>query len=115
MQRWSGAWSGPWIDLSAVPALVTAPTVRLQGWVEPGTGRIEVGRLGEDTAVATATVAPSGDFEVEVPLRPGLQRLWVRTDEGVRGWVGTSLQLDSVAPGQPPVPVGGLLDIVRLR
>ncbi len=114
-QRWAGAWAGPWTDPSALPAIVEAPTVRLSGQVEPGTGQVEVGRLGEETPLATADVAASGDFEIEVPLEVGLQRLWLRTDEGVRSWVGSSLELATVTPGQPPVPVGALLDVVRLR
>ncbi len=109
------AWLGPAVDPREVPPFLESEEVLLRGRATPGSGRVQVGLRGSEAPLAEALVGADGAFEVRVRVPLGLARLWVRTEGGARSWVGNALELETVEPGRPPLPVGALIDLVRLR
>jgi len=95
---------GPWIT--------DEPTFTVRGTADDGT-EIRVEDLAGTTLAAIS--ASSGVFEVPVPLVPGLNRLRVigRDTSGEhRSWQGNHLEFER--RGTLALPVGALLDVVRL-
>ncbi len=95
---------GPWI--------VDEPTATIRGAAADGT-EVRVDDLGGTTLARMTAVG--GAFELPVPLAPGLNRLRViaRDASGEhRSWQGNHLEFER--RGTLALPVGALLDVVRL-
>ncbi len=109
------AWLGPTVDPREVPPILESEELVLRGRVAPGVARVQAGVAGSEMPMAEAPVDASGAFELRLRLPLGSSRLWLRTDAGARSWVGNSLELQTIEPGRAPVPVGALLNVVRVR
>ncbi|NOY93460.1 MAG: hypothetical protein GXP55_19935, partial [Deltaproteobacteria bacterium] len=105
---------GPSFDLSAFSALVSGRSVVLTGRATADV-ELEIALIGGASLVSTRSDA-AGNFRVEVPLTPGLNRLSLSQGsgaDGLRSWSGTSVELARLGSALA-LPVGGALDIVSL-
>ncbi|MDW8361180.1 MAG: carboxypeptidase-like regulatory domain-containing protein [Myxococcales bacterium] len=109
----AGVVRGPAVRVDALDALTSAERMRLEGVAEPG-ATVVAERI-DGSGRVEATAADDGAFTLEFALVPGLNRVRVRSagpSGPMQSLTGTSFEL-VVREGRT-VPVGGLLDCVRL-
>lgn len=102
--------AGPAVDLEGVALITDRARVKLDGRAAPDS-LISVELIDGETFHTVADV--DGTFSLDVELRPGLNRMRVVQDGGIRSWVGTSIEMD-VHAGEASRPTGALLDIAYL-
>jgi hypothetical protein len=111
----SGAWMGPSVDVSAVPAISDSAMITITGTAEPD-AMITVYDIDGGNE-ATATAGSDGSFAVDYTLAAGINRLAVEAEvDGVtaRSWVGTNIELEMVPALMQSLPRGATIDVVHV-